>query len=46
MRYGNTKVNPVLRDGDIVFVPEGHKIDFRGLFSTLLIGTDLVKATQ
>jgi protein involved in polysaccharide export with SLBB domain len=33
--HGNTAQNPTLSDGDTVFVPEGHKIDYAGIFSTL-----------
>jgi len=38
---GSTQQNPQLSDGDLVFVPEGHKVDatsiFQGLLSALLI---------
>jgi hypothetical protein len=27
--------NPVLQDGDTVVVPEGHKIDWSGIFGIL-----------
>jgi protein involved in polysaccharide export with SLBB domain len=33
--HGNTSQNPTLADGDTVFVPEGHKVDYAGIFSTL-----------
>lgn len=36
MEHGNEKVNPALEDGDVVFVPEGHKIDWRGFFQGAL----------
>jgi protein involved in polysaccharide export with SLBB domain len=32
---GEEKNNPVLADGDTVFVPEGHKIDFTGFFNAI-----------
>jgi polysaccharide biosynthesis/export protein len=33
--HGNTAQNPILADGDTVFVPEGHKVDYGGIFQTL-----------
>jgi protein involved in polysaccharide export with SLBB domain len=41
--HGDDRFNPILRDGDVVFVPEGHKIDFRGFFQTLLLGRGLTR---
>jgi protein involved in polysaccharide export with SLBB domain len=38
---GQEKNNPVLADGDTVFVPEGHKIDFSGIFSTIFAAAAL-----
>lgn len=38
MEHGNLSSNPVLEDGDVVYVPEGHKIDWRGFFQTLMWG--------
>jgi len=32
----NTSANPILADGDTVFVPEGHKIDFTAIFSAIV----------
>jgi len=34
--HGNLSQNPALTDGDLVFVPEGHKIDFSSVFQILL----------
>lgn len=33
LTHGGPGANPELADGDTVFVPEGHKIDFRGIFA-------------
>ncbi len=35
LTHGAPGANPQLADGDTVFVPEGHKIDFRGIFQTI-----------
>jgi polysaccharide export outer membrane protein len=35
LTHGNITQNPVLHDGDTVVVPEGHKIDFTGIFGIL-----------
>lgn len=35
LTHGNITQNPVLQDGDTVVVPEGHKIDFTGIFGIL-----------
>lgn len=36
LQRGDASQNPQLADGDTVYVPEGHKIDFRGIFQSLL----------
>ena len=33
--HGASDQNPTLADGDTVFVPEGHKIDFTSVFQAL-----------
>lgn len=33
---GQERNNPVLADGDTVFVPEGHKLDFTNFFNALI----------
>jgi protein involved in polysaccharide export with SLBB domain len=33
--HGDMTQNPQLKDGDLVFVPEGHKIDYSGIIQTL-----------
>jgi protein involved in polysaccharide export with SLBB domain len=38
---GQEQNNPVLADGDTVFVPEGHKIDFTSLFQFIFAGAAL-----
>jgi protein involved in polysaccharide export with SLBB domain len=38
LTHGDLSQNPKLADGDIVFVPEGRKVDFRGIFQTVLYG--------
>jgi protein involved in polysaccharide export with SLBB domain len=38
---GQEKNNPVLADGDTIFVPEGHKIDFTSLFQFVFAGAAL-----
>ena len=35
LQHGNLSQNPGIEDGDIVYVPEGHAIDWRGLFQDL-----------
>jgi protein involved in polysaccharide export with SLBB domain len=35
LTHGDLAENPPLQDGDSVFVPEGHKIDFSQTFATL-----------
>jgi protein involved in polysaccharide export with SLBB domain len=37
LTHGNLSQNPGLEDGDVVFVPEGHAIDYRGLFQDLTL---------
>lgn len=45
LTHGDTSQNPMLRDGDLVFVPEGHGIDLSGLagglFSMIYAAWDL-----
>jgi protein involved in polysaccharide export with SLBB domain len=36
LAHGDSSQNPPLGDGDLVFVPEGHKIDFNSIFTALL----------
>jgi protein involved in polysaccharide export with SLBB domain len=36
LTHGDSDQNPVLSDGDTVFVPEGHKIDFGLLFQGII----------
>ena len=36
LAHGDVAQNPVLRDGDLVFVPEGHKADVLPIFQSLL----------
>jgi protein involved in polysaccharide export with SLBB domain len=36
--HGNVSQNPTLKDGDVVFVPEGHKVDSKSVFQTLMTG--------
>ncbi len=35
LTHGDMSQNPVLSDGDVVFVPEGHKIDLGTFFSAI-----------
>jgi len=35
LSHGDTSQNPVLTNGDLVFVPEGHKVDFSTVLSAL-----------
>ncbi|HEV7179140.1 MAG TPA: hypothetical protein VGN11_04680, partial [Candidatus Baltobacteraceae bacterium] len=35
---GDTSQNPQLKDGGVVFVPEGRKVDAKGIFQTILSG--------
>ncbi len=41
LTHGNQSVNPQLSDGDLVFVPEGHKIDYSLFFATLFSAGNL-----
>ena len=44
MTHGDVAtVDPWLHDGDVVYVPEGHKIDFRGFFENVLLGTGIAR---
>jgi protein involved in polysaccharide export with SLBB domain len=36
MEHGKQGTDPALEDGDVVFVPEGHKVDWRGFFQDLV----------
>ncbi len=36
MQHGDLSSNPALEDGDVVFVPEGHKIDWRQFFQDVI----------
>lgn len=36
LQHGDKSQNPELLDGDTVYVPEGHKVDFRGIFQNLI----------
>jgi hypothetical protein len=35
MTRGDTSQNAPLRDGDVVFVPKGHGVNFSGFFDAL-----------
>ncbi|MGP6189497.1 MAG: SLBB domain-containing protein [Vulcanimicrobiaceae bacterium] len=35
LTHGDLTQNPTLKDGDLVFVPEGHKVDFGSIFGSL-----------
>ncbi|MBD5654831.1 MAG: polysaccharide biosynthesis/export family protein [Candidatus Eremiobacteraeota bacterium] len=44
MPYGDAaSPDPWLHDGDVVFVPEGHRVDFRGFFQNLLLGAGIAR---
>lgn len=43
LTHGDTRQNPELQDGDVVFVPEGNRIDFRSIFTTLVLGRVLTR---
>ena len=36
LTFGDLSQNPTLKDGDSVFVPEGHKIDFTAVFGDII----------
>ena len=36
LTHGDLSQDPALTDGDVVFVPEGHKIDFRSVFASII----------
>lgn len=38
LQHGGTNQNPVLSDGDTVFVPEGHKLDWARVFQAIGLG--------
>jgi len=38
---GQQQFNPVLADGDTVFVPEGHRVDFSQFFQAIIAGSYL-----
>jgi hypothetical protein len=35
LTFGDMSQNPTLKDGDSVFLPEGHKVDFSSVFYSL-----------
>jgi protein involved in polysaccharide export with SLBB domain len=35
LTHGDLSQNPTLSDGDVVFVPEGHRVDFSGIWQAL-----------
>ena len=41
LTHGSPSANPQLADGDTVFVPEGHKIDFSLLFQGIIAASTL-----
>jgi protein involved in polysaccharide export with SLBB domain len=41
--HGDTSQNPQLKDGDVVFVPEGHKIAFGEIFQNILSAAFFVR---
>jgi protein involved in polysaccharide export with SLBB domain len=40
--HGDVSQNPDLKDGDVVFVPEGHKVDSKSIFQTIMSGAGLL----
>ncbi len=40
LQHGDLTQNPVLHDGDVVFVPEGHKVDLTTFFNAIGAGRD------
>jgi protein involved in polysaccharide export with SLBB domain len=43
LQKGDLSQNPVVSEGDIVYVPEQHGFDFRILFDVLLFGTRFIR---
>ncbi len=43
LTHGAESANPELSDGDTVFVPEGHKIDFSQVFASIFAATNLAR---
>jgi protein involved in polysaccharide export with SLBB domain len=43
LTHGDASQNPTLKDGDTVFVPEGHKIDFTAMFQNIVNAVWLIK---
>jgi protein involved in polysaccharide export with SLBB domain len=41
LTHGDVSQNPALADGDTVFVPEGHKIDWTPVFAALGLGVNV-----
>jgi len=41
--HGDTTQNPPLKDGDVVFVPEGHKVDVSGFFQAILSAVSIFR---
>jgi protein involved in polysaccharide export with SLBB domain len=41
LTHGDVSQNPMLADGDTVFVPEGHKIDWTPVFAALGLGLNV-----
>ena len=41
--HGDVSQNPTLHDGDVVFVPEGHKIILTSVFQAILSAVSLVR---
>jgi protein involved in polysaccharide export with SLBB domain len=41
LTHGDVSQNPPLSDGDTVFVPEGHKIDWTPVFAALGVGVNV-----
>jgi protein involved in polysaccharide export with SLBB domain len=41
--HGDMTQNPQLKDGDLVFVPEGHRIDYTGIFQNIISAVWLFK---
>ncbi len=41
--HGDVSQNPQLKDGDVVFVPEGHKVDLSGFFQGILSAVSIFR---